>query len=56
MYKLEVVFRWGDVHGNARLEKSIADWIDEDGHVCSEALGADVRRLHDSLLPAKKRN
>lgn len=54
MYDLEVHFSQGDKHGDAKIEKSISSWVDEEGNVVVPLLETEVRKIHDSLAPSKK--
>lgn len=56
MYQLEVKVEAGQRHGEAKLNKCIAAWFDEEGKLAKDAFSADLLKLHNSLLPDKKGN
>lgn len=56
MYHLQAHYRDGKTRKTreATLEKSIASWFDEKGHLLYDLFDPEVTKLHNSLLSAKK--
>jgi len=58
VYHLHMTFSDGQSNQtrSSSFSKTVANFFDENGYICAEIFEGEVRKLHDSLLPDKKKD